>query len=78
MRHSYGLGAVAITDYKRTVGFTSEHHNITTNIGPCRGYPSRIEPERPGHSRYTGEYTPIISDYIGLEQGIKETYKKLQ
>ena len=37
-----------------------------------------IKVETPGHSRYTGEYTPIISNYIGLEQGIKETYKQLQ
>ena len=36
-----------------------------------------IKVETPGHSRYTGEYTPIISDYMGLEQGIKETYKKI-
>ena len=36
-----------------------------------------IKIETPGHSRYIGEYTPIISNYIGLEQGIKETYKKI-
>ena len=36
-----------------------------------------IKVETPGHSRYTGEYTSIISDYIGLEQGIKKTYKKI-
>ena len=37
-----------------------------------------IKIETPGHSRYIGEYTPIISDYIGLEQGIKKTYNKIQ
>ena len=36
-----------------------------------------IKTEMPGHSKYIGEYTPIITDYIGLEQGIKETYKKI-
>ena len=30
-----------------------------------------------GHDKYAGEYNPIIKNYIGLEQGIKDTYKKL-
>jgi|TARA_R110000772_G_scaffold233248_1_gene344828 GDP-L-fucose synthase len=30
-----------------------------------------------GHDKYAGEYNPIIKNYIGLEQGIKNTYKKI-
>ena len=30
-----------------------------------------------GHDKYVGEYNPIIKNYIGLEQGIKNTYKRL-
>jgi len=30
-----------------------------------------------GHDKYVGEYNSIIKNYIGLEQGIKNTYKKL-
>ena len=48
--------------------------NIINNLS---NHKVEIEIEMPGHSRYIGEYTPITTDYIGLEQGIKETYKKL-
>ena len=48
--------------------------NIINNLS---NHKVEIKIETPGHSRYTGEYTPIIIDYIGLEQGIKETYNKI-
>jgi len=30
-----------------------------------------------GHDKYSGEYNPIIKNYIGLEKGISRTYEKL-
>jgi len=30
-----------------------------------------------GHDKYAGEYNPIITDYIGLKQGIDKTYEKI-
>jgi hypothetical protein len=30
-----------------------------------------------GHDKYSGEYNPIIKNYIGLEKGISKTYEKL-
>ena len=50
---------------------------IADIINNLSDYEVEIEIGLPGHNRYTGEYTPIITDYIGLEQGIKETYKKI-
>lgn len=30
-----------------------------------------------GHDKYAGKYNPIITDYIGLKQGIDKTYEKI-
>jgi len=50
---------------------------IADIINNLSNHKVEIKTEMPGHSRYIGEYTPIITDYIGLKQGIKETYKKI-
>ena len=59
----------------------SYHHSldgIADIINNLSKHKVEIKTKTPGHSRYIGKYTPIISDYIGLEQGIKETYKKIK
>ena len=50
---------------------------IANMINNLSDYKVEIEIGLPGHD-YIGSYTHIITDYIGLEQGIKETYKKVQ
>tara|TARA_R100001377_G_C3105744_1_gene80741 strand:+ start:36 stop:317 length:282 start_codon:yes stop_codon:yes gene_type:complete len=50
-------------------------------INNLSDYKVKIKTETPGHSRYVGEYTPLIQEitdnYVGLEYGIKETYNKI-
>ena len=52
-------------------------YDIAYIINNLSDYEVEIEVGLPGHDKYVGEYNPIIKNYIGLEQGIKETYKKI-
>jgi UDP-glucose 4-epimerase len=55
-------------------------HDIAYIINNLSDYKVNIETTRGvlGHDKYAGKYNPIIKKYIGLEQGIKETYKKIK
>jgi len=50
---------------------------IADIINTLSNYEVEIEIGLPGHDKYVGEYNPIIKNYIGLEKGIINTYKKL-
>ena len=61
---TYGIDACYLLDIANIINNLSDY-KVKIEIGKCKG------------KKYVGDWNPLNIEWIGLEQGIKETYKKI-
>jgi len=61
---TYGIDACHLSDIANIINNLSDY-KVEINIGENKG------------KKYVGDWNPLNIEWIGLEQGIKETYKQL-